>query len=422
VRVERSRAVGTRRHRVGFATALCTSVVVLVAVALVSAATFLLSPAGNSLSASFIPAQPGSLHWNGRDRLNVLLLGTTSRSSTRGTTATMILASFDPHSHTIALLSIPGSLWVSIPGYGRDRIANAYADGDARLAVLVTESVTHVAIPYYAVAGYDSFKQLVDAFGGVTLPVSQTMQRMYPSLRGGNSPAMRPVRGLLHANGAQALVFAGAAQPTGFGDIGRMQRQQRLLIALKSQGLQPQLLFRIPTIINGLGGNILTNFPYDQIASLAHLLSRVPRANVHSAFLDRANGAVTRYAAGGTEVLLPNWQRIHSLTQRMFPNPQLRAPRMVEVLNGSGVAGQASSLGVWLRSSGVGIKGDDSARSYNYPHSEVMLTRPSQGHAVYVAHAVAALLQVPLVIRPMSKSKGAVVVITGRDYTDPGQQ
>jgi len=55
--------------------------------------------------------------WNGKQRVNILILGVDQRPGERGPwrTDTMIAVSIDPVSKSAGVLSIPRDLWVEIP-------------------------------------------------------------------------------------------------------------------------------------------------------------------------------------------------------------------------------------------------------------------------------------------------------------------
>ena len=78
---------------------------------------------------------PEAIPWDGASRVNVLVMGLDYRDWISGEgaprTDTMILASVDPLSKTVSILSIPRDLWVSIPGFEEPaRINVAYRFGE----------------------------------------------------------------------------------------------------------------------------------------------------------------------------------------------------------------------------------------------------------------------------------------------------
>jgi len=330
----------------------------------------------------------------------MLLMGAGSHAGQPVRTDTMIIASYSPPERSLTFLSIPGNLWVTVPGFGQARVSEAYGDGGPRLALLTVESVTHIPIPYYALVDSGSFKQLVDALGGVSVRVAGRARLL---------------------DGAGALQYAVPSRdPQGSPDL--MQRQLRLLLQLKRQAAQPQIFFQIPAIVGALGGSVSTNVPYDQIPGLAHMVMGVPAGRTHLAMLDTANATVTGYSADGENVLLPDPQHIRSLVRGVFPDPQVSRDAAVDVLNGSGLLGAAATTAAWLRQADVRVASVASADSFNYPHTYVLVRRGASDAATHLSQTIAALMQAPL-IRPSTwTSRRPVVVILGRDFQDPSQQ
>lgn len=378
----------------GWVAAVISAATLVLLVSVVAGGIFLLSPS-NQASASFIRAQPGSIPWNGKDRLTVLCLGLNqSKTATTG----LAVLSYDPRANAVRMLSIPPSLWVTIPGFSQDRIASAYADGGTRLALLTVESVTRSVIPYYVALGPSTFRQLVDDYGGLGLA------------RGGGKPD--------RLNGQAALDYLGGGATGRDGESDRMQRDAVVAGALKNVAVQPTNLLQVVSLVNDLGAQFDTNFPYNQIPPL---VQRLKTARLQASALDESSADVAQYRASSGPVFLPDWQRITSTTEQLFPNGA-SFPGMVQVLNGSGVAGQAGSLAQWLRQLRFGVSGYGSADSFNYARTVVVINAASPKRDQALARSLSAVLQAPVVTRPVHGSKAAVVVIIGRDYQDLTQQ
>jgi anionic cell wall polymer biosynthesis LytR-Cps2A-Psr (LCP) family protein len=368
--------------------------ILVLLVSALAAAGFVLSP-GNQAAASFIGPQPGSIPWNGKDRLNVLFLGLNARKSAA---TSLAVASYDTRSRTVRLLSIPASLWVSIPGFGQDKIANAYADGGTRLALLTAESVTRTVIPYYVALDPATVRRLVDSYGGLSVP------------RAAGRPA--------HLDGAAALRYMGAGPVGRDGESQRMQRDAVIASAVKAAAVQPTNMLQMVSLINTLGADIHTNFPYNQIPPLVQQLKF---AAIEPTALDESRADVTQYRSSSGPVLLPDWQRITSTVRELFPPSGLRSGK-VKVLNGSGVLGQAQSLASWLRGMGIRVAGFGSADSFSYSHTLVVVNTASRTRDTALARSLSAVLQAPVVTRSVHGSRAPVVVIIGRDYQDLTQQ
>jgi LCP family protein required for cell wall assembly len=86
---------------------------------------------------------------------------------------TLMLVRIDPRTKYISLLSLPRDLHVTIPGYGVDKINAAYSDGGYKLALKTVEDATGVKPNYLVTVDFKGFRDLVDKFHGVYVPVDQ---------------------------------------------------------------------------------------------------------------------------------------------------------------------------------------------------------------------------------------------------------
>lgn len=417
MRVQTARA-RSRGRSFGCGIALATTVIVLSLVLVISTGVFLLASARHDVAASLIPAQGGSIPWDGKTRLNALFVLTDTSNTGRGALDADIVVSYDPRSRHLGILGIPGSLWVTIPGYGPGRIDQAYNDGGIRTTLLTVQGVLRRPIPYYAVFGSDGFRKVIDGFGGITVQVPQSMT--VPSADGSGA-ADRIMAGRQRLDGATALAYTRASAGDALSDIDRTQRQEQLLLAIKHQGFSADSLVRIPGILNSVGGSIDTNFPFDQIPALSRAIGAVPDSATTSGVLDYESGSVTNYSASGTDVLLPDWQRIQSLARRLFPDPSLSGTP-VEVINSSGITGQAATLAAWLVQIGINVNGYASSGRSQSATTRVLLQRGAGVRAQHIARALAGFLQAPIVTGSVSNTGPAVVVVIGRDYQDISQE
>ncbi|MCL6522610.1 MAG: LCP family protein [Firmicutes bacterium] len=245
----------------------------------------------------------------------------------------MMLVSVDPTAGSAWLLSIPRDTWVEIPGHGQARINEAYALGGPQLAEEAVDRLTGVRPDYYAVLDYSAFQKLVDDVGGVTVDVPRTLND--PTFPAADEVHYAPLyipAGLHHFDGAQALAYVRERHADPLGDLGRAQRQQQVLLALKEQFLRPANLPRVPAIAADLFRMIRTDFPLTQVPAYAALASRIPAERIRTAVLDYASGAVRNWVTpGGAAVLLPDPAAIRAVVQRLerpaaFLPPASRMP------------------------------------------------------------------------------------------------
>ncbi len=417
LRVRAFRARSVRQGSFGCTTAILSSVLVLLLVSVGAAAISMFSPDSTNFASSRLQAQPGSLRWDG-GRWTMLLLGANGKAARTSSITGLVVVSFDPHHRRLATLSVPPNLWVTIPGFGRGRMADAYAYGGSRLALLAMQSALHMPIPYYAVMGTDTVGQLADAVGGVSVHVPRTLAGRF------DATVSRPAipSGTHRMDGATLTRFMRLPAVTAAGTMLRMQRQYLGVRALLTAILQPASLPRLAGLVDSFGGTVITNFPYDQVVPLADALHGVSRAGADSHYLSLQNNAVADYTAEGKPVLLPNWPRIHSIVQSAFPDADLARGPGVQVQNGTGTAGQAAAFAGWLRQCGVRIAGENSAPSVGFIRTRVVIGENAEPQTQYVARAVSTMLQAPLVTDSTHSAHAPVTVILGDNYQDVTQE
>lgn len=408
----------------GILVRMVIAVAAFFALLVLAALLIALSPTlSRSITAFFIRTQPGAVPWNGTDPVNMVMVGLDQRAGSTDFphTDTMMVVSIDPRSDSVRMLSVPRDLWVNIPGVGPDRINDAYGDGGAKLLIQTAEGVVNLPIRYYAIIKFTGFEKVINALGGVTIDVKHTINDpTYPAFTGNGFAPLHIRAGVQHMNGRLALEYVRTRHDDPLGDLGRNQRQQQLLIALKQQVLHPSTLLHLPVLLSALQQAVSTNFPYTDLTYLGRLVMTAPKSHVQHLGLNYANNSVSNYVtAGGADVLLPNWSQIHWIAHRTFEDPSLGASP-VAVLNGSGIAGQAALLSRWMRAAGFQVGSIGNAGRADYAHTEVIRNTGVSG-SDYVARMAADLLQVHPLSQNLPGNAAPVVVIVGQDWTDPAQ-
>lgn len=171
------------------------------------------------------PEQPGTA---------ILLVGTDSREflseserqrlgtgDAAGQRADTIMLLYKPPTGRSVLISLPRDSYVTIPGYGRDKLNAAYAYGGPKLLIQTIEQTTDVRIDGYLEIGFGGFASLVDAAGGVEVCLKEPMK---DELAHVDLPA-----GCQTINGTQALGYVRMRYHDPRGDIGRIERQREIV-------------------------------------------------------------------------------------------------------------------------------------------------------------------------------------------------
>lgn len=198
-----------------------------------------------------------------------------------GLSDTMLLVGFDPEDSNLAMLSLPRDTRTWVEGMGYTKLNEANREGGPALAAATTsELLGGVGVDRYVRINVQGVEKLIDALGGVEVYVPYDMQyqddsqHLYINLKEGQQ----------RLDGSQALQFL-RYRYDGYGDIGRIQRQQTLMRALQEQALSPMTLTRLPKILSVIRENIDTNLSLEEVLALVGFASRMERSEVQQLLL-----------------------------------------------------------------------------------------------------------------------------------------
>ncbi|VXD22654.1 LCP family protein [Planktothrix paucivesiculata] len=206
--------------------------------------------------------------------VNILVLGidgspNSSSSSPdlfKGRSDTVLFVNFQPQDKSVSLLSIPRDTQVEIPGYGTGKINEANYWGGPKLAKEVVQNILNkVQINRYIRVSSGAFRELVDFLGGVEVYIPQPMSYQDKTQKLNIDLAA----GWQTINGEQADQFV-RFRGDGYGDLGRVQRQQALMEAILVRLKDPTVLPRVPEIIRIMQKYIDTNLSFEEILTLVN--------------------------------------------------------------------------------------------------------------------------------------------------------
>jgi LCP family protein required for cell wall assembly len=265
--------------------------------------------------------------WQGTERLTFLVMGLDQRGSERTRTDTMLVISVDPVTRSAAVISIPRDLYVFIPGYGNDRINEAYPVGGPDLARRVVSEVLQLPVPYYVVVDFRGFKRIINTLGGVVVDVEHPIYDPdYPADTGNDYITVDIKAGRQWMDGDTALKYVRSRMSDPEGDFGRSKRQERLLLALKDQVLRPATLARAPVLLAQLQDTVSTNFPLRDVPSLAKLGMSIDRSRIVTRVIDTSNGLTRPFVTrAGAWVLQPDLPRLRAFVREALAASQAAA-------------------------------------------------------------------------------------------------
>ena len=367
---------------------------------------------------------------NGQETVNFLLIGSDKRPGGSFRTDTMVIAILRPNDGQVSLISIPRDLWVYIPDWQNQRINTAYQHG---ISVgypgggpgLLKDTILYnlgIRIDHTAMVEFDGFRQIVDTLGGVDVPVScpytdwRLIDPSYDPNNENNWFLYTTGPGLIHMDGDLALWYARSRQKSN--DFDRGRRQQEVLRALFSQGLQAGTLSRIPELYNDLKDTVETDLNLVDLLQLSLYAPKMTNADIHSYYI-RPPYVSSWITEQGAYVLLPNEDALHQmLTEAMSPSP--RAPERqaitVDVMNGTFTTGLDSLASSRLNYAGYETHIIPSDRQ-DYAYSVLIDKTAVQDRSFTDAILnVMGLSPSALISSPDPNSKSNYLLILGNDY------
>ncbi|MBF8378799.1 LCP family protein [Alicyclobacillus mali] len=213
---------------------------------------------------SWTATDPGTTRLKGRE--TILVLGSDKRpQDPRGNADVLLVASLDDSHRRVELLSIPRDTQVAFPDGRYHKINEALASGGPEETCMLVEHLIGLPIDHYAIIRFDALVNMVDSIGGLDIDVPRNMDyRTGDKVYG----VIHLRKGRHHLNGEQALQFV-RYRHDALGDIGRTERQQAFLMALKDQLLRPQTLPRLPEVAIDAWKMIDTDMSLGDLSRLA---------------------------------------------------------------------------------------------------------------------------------------------------------
>ncbi|WP_340598415.1 LytR family transcriptional regulator [Priestia megaterium] len=194
-----------------------------------------------------------------KDPISILLLGVDQRAGDRGRSDSLILMTVNPKDQSMKMVSIPRDTRTEIVGKGTtDKINHAYAFGGVDMAVNTVEKFLDVPVDYYVQVNMESFKDIVDAVGGVTVNNDLDFNYDGYSFK----------KGQLTLDGKEALAYSRMRKEDPRGDFGRQLRQRQIIEGVIEEGASVQSLANYGNILDAIGTNVRTNLTFDDMKQI----------------------------------------------------------------------------------------------------------------------------------------------------------
>jgi len=215
------------------------------------------------------------------NRVSFLLIGADKRPGDSSFNAdTLIVASVDPDTKIISMLSVPRDTRVTLPGSSSFVKINSVPmyRGIGELVNQVSD-LTGIPLDGYVLTNFEGFKSIIDTLGGVTIYVEKDMGPYYTGDK---------VDGLIYLKkGEQSMTGSEALQYARFrgdatADIGRTARQQNMLKAVAKEMLQTSTITKLPKLIPQMMDVVETDLKLMDMLKLSKVAASFESSNIIS--------------------------------------------------------------------------------------------------------------------------------------------
>ncbi|WLD95476.1 LytR family transcriptional regulator [Alkalihalobacillus sp. AL-G] len=205
------------------------------------------------------PSEKPSIKGSGKGPISILLMGVDERPGDRGRSDTMIVITVNPNEDSMYMFNIPRDTRTEIIGKNKqDKINHAYAFGGTEMAVKTVENFLDIPIHYYIKVNMESFKDIVNAVGGVNVNNKFAF----------NQNGFNFNKGELHLNGDKALAYSRMRKRDPKGDLGRNARQQQVIKAVINEGAKVSSITKFDNVLDVLSENVRTNMTFKEMKSI----------------------------------------------------------------------------------------------------------------------------------------------------------
>jgi len=228
-------------------------------------------PLGNNLS--------DSTDVGFQNRVSVLLIGADQRPEQKKfSTDSIILASVDPETKRISLLSIPRDTRVNLAGHGYVKINEIAALTDLSTLQSTVEELTGEKIAGYVQTNFQGFKKIIDTLGGITVNVEKNM---YYETGDDEDGYINLRKGEQRLDGSKALQYA-RFRHDALADISRTARQQVVLKAVAKEMFQLSTIPKLPFLVPQIKDAVNTNLSSKDMFTLSKVAVGFDSSNVVS--------------------------------------------------------------------------------------------------------------------------------------------
>lgn len=170
------------------------------------------------------------------DIVNIAILGVDETNEDSGRSDAIMIGTLDPVHKKLKITSIMRDTYVTIPGYGHDKINHAYAYGGPELTIKTLNQNFGLNITDYVKVNFQELVEIVDAIDGIDMDLSQEeldgltehLKSAYNLIGSNPKPVKLNADGTYHLDGFQALGYC-RIRNTAHSDFDRTSRHRKVL-------------------------------------------------------------------------------------------------------------------------------------------------------------------------------------------------
>ena len=254
-------------------------------------------------------------------QINILVLGSDWRPNAGFRTDVMMLVSFYPNEGTASVVSFPRDLYVTLPGWGSQRINTAQAYGGFPLTVATFEENFDVTPDHYIMTNFQGFIGIINSVGGIDVNASKYLSDHCELPWGGVEKICSVYPGVTHMDGDTALWYVRSRYTTS--DFDRTRRAQEVIQALFSKLMSLDAVKRAPELFQLYQSSVETDLTLNDILPLVSmaptLLSQPEKVRRYAIGTDQVTSTVL--PVSGAQVLLPNYDAIWQIIEEACYTP-----------------------------------------------------------------------------------------------------
>jgi LCP family protein required for cell wall assembly len=256
------------------------------------------------------------------ETINVLVLGADREPGVPNwRTDVMMIVALNTKTGEAGVISLPRDIFLEeIPGHKPNRLnvvdylgeQDEPGGGGPALLGSIIEEKMGIPIDHYVRFDFSSFREVVDALGGVDVEVDCHFTGYLRDYGG----YLRLEPGIHHLNGNQALIYVRDRQLSG-GDLDRARRQQRFIWSVRNQLLSKDMVRRLPALYSALSDSVDTDLGLINTMRIARAALDLDLTDIHG-FVVTPPEMLTEGWRLGMSVFIADWDLIRDNASMVF--------------------------------------------------------------------------------------------------------